>query len=139
MESVRHAEWGEVSPEPGLKLKIVLAQKELAGALEEIDDVKAREWERQRNLLSTGTADHDTPTCKPLAPCRYPTLIGDRHQRATLYFEQHGAVYLHPTPSRCNRTPPLSPFNRPLFVYSSMPSSDNHCDGSSCGAHGVFI
>ena len=61
--SVRLVEWGEVSPEPGFKLKIALAQKELANALEEFDGVKAR----PRNLLSTGTVDHDTPTFKPLA------------------------------------------------------------------------
>lgn len=57
--SLQHIERGKASPDIDLKLRSTVTWKEMADALEEVDDIRAREWERQRVLLNKGAPDRD--------------------------------------------------------------------------------
>lgn len=63
VESLRDVERGKKSPNLDLRLRSAVAWKEVADALEEVDDIRAREWERQRVLLNKGVPDHDSLSC----------------------------------------------------------------------------
>ena len=58
-ESLQHIERGKGSPDVTLRLKSAVAWKEVTDALEEVDDIRAKEWERQRVLLRAGVSDHE--------------------------------------------------------------------------------
>jgi hypothetical protein len=60
-ESLQHIKRGKGSPGVSLRLKSAVAWKEVMDALGEVDDIKAREWERQRVLLNTGDPGHELP------------------------------------------------------------------------------
>ena len=59
-ESLQHTKRGRGSSDVTLRLKSAVAWREVVDALEEVDDIRAREWERQRVLLSTGVSDHES-------------------------------------------------------------------------------
>ena len=65
-ESLQHAERGRGSSDVTLRLKSAVAWKEVTDALEDVDGIRAREWERQRILLREGVSAHEllsrTPT-----------------------------------------------------------------------------
>ena len=58
-ESLQYIERGKGSSDVTLRLTSALVWKEVTDALEEVDDIRAKEWERQRVLLSTGISDHE--------------------------------------------------------------------------------
>ena len=60
-ESLQHIERGKASRNLELKLRSAVVGKEVADALEAVDDIRAKEWERQRVLLNSEVAD-DSPS-----------------------------------------------------------------------------
>jgi hypothetical protein len=60
VESLQHTEQEKGSSGDGLRFMSIVVRKDITDALEEVHDIRAKEWERQRVLLANGGSDRES-------------------------------------------------------------------------------
>jgi hypothetical protein len=109
-ESLQHIERGKGSHDVVLRLKSAIAWKEVTDALEEVDNIRAKEWERQRVLLSAGVSDPGSSSRTSTSiPSPSASNLGDQVQK------NHPPHLL--TYTKWNHSLPFHFFSLQLLIY----------------------